>query len=85
MIQQVKLGRLYDSQTTAASVDPIIQIRYARISLGIAWLSVLGSLKLYMTLPSITVSLIFRKFDSKYQWLCHQVKDQEVYSVSGHP
>lgn len=34
MIQQVKLSRLYESQTTAASVDPIVQIGYARLSLG---------------------------------------------------
>ncbi|WVZ12338.1 hypothetical protein V8G54_016868 [Vigna mungo] len=32
MIQQVKLSRLYDSQTTAASVDPIIQIGVLNIS-----------------------------------------------------
>ncbi|KAK7363427.1 hypothetical protein VNO77_05570 [Canavalia gladiata] len=32
MIQQVKVGRLYDSQTTAASVDPIIQIGVLNIS-----------------------------------------------------
>ncbi|XP_027330645.1 uncharacterized protein LOC113846496 isoform X2 [Abrus precatorius] len=32
MIQQVKLGRLHDSQTTAASVDPIIQIGVLNIS-----------------------------------------------------
>lgn len=29
MIQQVNLGRLNDTQTTAVSVDPIIQIGYA--------------------------------------------------------
>lgn len=84
MIQQVKLSRLYDSQTTAASVDPIIQIGYARL-FGNAWLSMLVSLTLYMTLPWITVSLIFRKFDSKCQWRCHQVKDQGVCLGSGHP
>ncbi|TKY54291.1 Vacuolar protein sorting-associated protein 13C [Spatholobus suberectus] len=32
MIQQVKVSRLYDSQTTAASVDPIIQIGVLNIS-----------------------------------------------------
>ncbi|KAK7291737.1 hypothetical protein RIF29_07114 [Crotalaria pallida] len=32
MIQQVKLSRLYDSQITAASVDPIIQIGVLNIS-----------------------------------------------------
>ncbi|KAI4335042.1 hypothetical protein L6164_013726 [Bauhinia variegata] len=32
MIQQVKLSRLYDSETTAASVDPIIQIGVLNIS-----------------------------------------------------
>ncbi|KAH1088253.1 hypothetical protein AAZX31_07G215500 [Glycine max] len=32
MIQQVKLSRLYDSKTTAASVDPIIQIGVLNIS-----------------------------------------------------
>ncbi|KAF7837667.1 putative vacuolar protein sorting-associated protein 13A isoform A [Senna tora] len=32
MIQQVKFSRLYDSQTTAASVDPIIQIGVLNIS-----------------------------------------------------
>lgn len=30
MIQQVNLSRLYDTQTTAVSVDPIIEIGYAR-------------------------------------------------------
>ncbi|XP_019418850.1 PREDICTED: uncharacterized protein LOC109329610 isoform X2 [Lupinus angustifolius] len=32
MVQQVKLGRLYDSQITAASVDPIIQIGVLNMS-----------------------------------------------------
>lgn len=38
MIQQVNLNRLYDSQTTAVSVDPIIQIGYATTCFEI-WLS----------------------------------------------
>ncbi|KAK7264763.1 hypothetical protein RJT34_32373 [Clitoria ternatea] len=32
MLQQVKLSRLYDSQTTAASLDPIVQIGVLNIS-----------------------------------------------------
>jgi hypothetical protein len=29
MIQQINLSRLYDTQTTAVSVDPIVEIGYA--------------------------------------------------------
>lgn len=33
MIQQVNLSRLYDTKTTAVSVDPIIHIGYAKTCL----------------------------------------------------
>jgi len=49
MIQQVKLSRLYDSQTTAASVDPIIQIGYVRLFEMSCYICTV-CLKLHMTL-----------------------------------
>lgn len=47
MIQQVKLSRLYDSQTTAASVDSIIQIGYAKVLFSWGFVVVFISLKFF--------------------------------------